>query len=159
MAQPAKIKVRTARFGLIEVPENSLIYVSQGIIGFPKSSRYVILEHAENCPIKWLQSLDEPKVAFAIADPLIFFPDYFLQVKKEDLAGLEVENIEDLVIYILLSLHCECADMSANLQGPLIINTKNRRARQIVLKDGRYTTRHFLFPKLREAKISNPKNA
>lgn len=159
MAQSSKIKVRTARFGLIEVPETSLIHIPQGIIGFPKSSLYVILEHANNCPIKWLQSLNEPKVAFAITDPLTFFPDYFLQVKKEDLAGLEVESTEDLAIYILLSLHCERADMTANLQGPLLINTKNRRARQIVLKDGRYTTRHPLFPKLHEAKIANLKKS
>ena len=157
MAQPSKVKVRTARFGLIEVPEDSLIHIPQGIVGFSKSYRYVILEHTTSGPIKWLQSLDEPKVAFAIADPLLFFPDYFLQVKKEDLAGLDVENTEDLVIYVLLSLHCDPQEMSANLQGPILINTKNHRARQVVLKDGRYSTRHALLTKLRETKSQDSK--
>jgi len=152
MAQPKKMKVKSARFGLLEVPENSMIHIPQGILGFPKSSRYVILEHAENVPVKWLQSADEPEVAFPIADPLIFFPDYFLQVKKEELSGLEIEDIDDLVIYVILSLRSAPEEMSANLQGPILINTKNRRARQIVLKDGHYHARHYILPNPKKAK-------
>ncbi len=152
MAQPKTIKVKTARFGLIEVPESAMIYIPQGILGFPRSVRYVILDHTENSPIKWLQSVDEPEVAFAMTDPLIFFPDYFLQVKQEELGGLELERIEDLIVYVILSLRSPLEQMSANLQGPILINVKNRRGRQVVLKDGQYHTRHYILPRAGQGK-------
>lgn len=141
-----KVAVKTSRFGEIVVDLSKKIEIIGGLLGFPDSTNYFVLDHEEDSPFKWLQSIDEGDVAFVICDPLTFFPDYRIQIRKEELANMKVESIEDFVIFVLLSLHGDINDMTANLQGPIIVNAKYRMGRQIVLKDSGYKTRHRLFP-------------
>ena len=148
----ATVKISTIRFGEVEVPDDKVIKMSGGVLGFPETDRYVMLDHEPGSPFRWLQSADRPELAFVVADPLAFFPDYRIQVKKEELADLDVQAPEDLTILVILSLRGEPKDMTANLQGPLIVNTRNMTGRQLVLREGKYTTKHNLFPDLRPAR-------
>jgi flagellar assembly factor FliW len=141
-----KFALQTSRFGEIVVDMSSKIDIIGGLLGFPDSTRFIVLDHEQDSPFKWLQSIDEGEVAFVICDPLVFFPDYRLQIRKEELANMKVDSIEDFVIFVILSLYAGINDMTANLQGPIIVNAKHRKGRQIVLKDSGYKTRHRLFP-------------
>lgn len=140
--------IRTTRFGDISIPKDKAIEIIGGVLGFPASSHYAMLDHEEESPFKWLQSLDEPDVAFVVTDPMIFFPEYVVHFRKEELTGLRIENEADVVVFVILSLHGQINEMTANLQGPLIINAKNRSGRQLVLKDALYRTKHRLFPEI-----------
>ena len=64
--------IDTVRFGEVEVEENRVIHFVEPILGFEKSLRYVILDHAEDSPFKWLQSADEPELAFVVTNPKFF---------------------------------------------------------------------------------------
>lgn len=145
------VKIKTIRFGEVEVAESRVIMMTGGILGFPASEKYVVLDHEEDSPFKWLQSVDEPDLAFAITDPLYFFPEYNIQIKKEELSALNINDVKDLVIFVILSLRSDPEDMTANLQGPIIVNSGNMYGRQIVLKEGLYATKHKLFPELQTA--------
>lgn len=149
MSSEEKITVKTGRFGEITVDASKKIEIIGGLLGFPASTGFIILDHHEpDSPFKWLQSLDDGDLAFVITDPLIFFPDYRIQIRKEELVNLDVSSVEDLVIFVVLSLHSEITDMTANLQGPIIVNAKSRIGRQIVLKESGYMTKHQLFVEL-----------
>ena len=143
------VKINTIRFGEVEVADGKVIKIGGGILGFPESDRYVMLDHEPGSPFHWLQSVEQPELAFVVADPLSFFPDYRIQVKKEELTDLDVQVPEDLSILVILSLRGAPTDMTANLQGPLIVNARNMTGRQLVLREGKYTTKHPLFPELR----------
>ncbi len=140
-----KVAVPTSRFGEIVVDLSKKIDIIGGLLGFPDSTRYIVLDHEQDSPFKWLQSLDEGEVAFVICDPLSFFPEYRIQVRKDELTNMKADSVEDFVIFVILSLHGDVNDMTANLQGPIIVNAKYRVGRQIVLKDSGYQTRHKLF--------------
>ncbi len=148
----AFISVNSSRFGKIEIDESELLSMQAGILGFPDSNRFLVMDHEEDSPFKWLQSIEEPDVAFVITDPLIFFPEYHDQIKKEELSNLELKEGDDLITFVILSLREKPENMTANLQGPIIVNSRNRHGRQIVLKGARFTTKHHLFPQLQQEK-------
>jgi len=136
------LKVKTTRFGTLDVPEKDLLVFPEGLVGFSGNKRYVIYSKENNHPFFWLQSVDDPKLAFVICDPAIFFPDYRISARKTELAAIGSTRPADLIICVIVSISREPFSMSANLQGPLVINTDNRKGKQLVLVEGNYGTRH-----------------
>jgi flagellar assembly factor FliW len=136
------LKVKTTRFGTLDVPEKDLLVFPEGLVGFAGCKRFVIYSKESNHPFFWLQSAEDPKLAFVICDPSIFFPDYRISARKTELASIGSTDPEDLIICSIVSISREPFTMSANLQGPLVINTDNRKGKQLVLVEGNYGTRH-----------------
>jgi flagellar assembly factor FliW len=140
------MKVRTSRFGEIDVDEGTFLTFPSGIIGFPQSQRYVMLEHDRPAPFQWLQSVDEPELAFLVADPADFTRDYQVTVRAEDLADLGPSVEADLALLVILTMPSpDPGEMTANLRGPIIANQKSRVAKQLVLSE-ELPTRWALFP-------------
>lgn len=142
--------VETLRFGKMEIQPDKVLHIQGGLLGFPGSQLFALLDHAEGSPFKWLQSLDEGELAVPVCDPKLFFPDYHIRIKRDELASLRVKRAEELVILVILSLQNEPKEMTANLLGPVIIHAERLIGRQIVLKDAPYSTKHYLFPELRK---------
>jgi flagellar assembly factor FliW len=136
------LKVKTTRFGTLDVAEKDLIVFPEGLVGFSGKKRFMIYSKENNHPFFWLQSVDDPKLAFVICDPAIFFPDYRISARKTELAAIGSANPEELIICVVVSINRKPFTMSANLQGPLVINTEDRLAKQIVLIESNYGTRH-----------------
>ncbi|MGB2990169.1 MAG: flagellar assembly protein FliW, partial [Candidatus Zixiibacteriota bacterium] len=74
------MKFVATKFGEIDFEENEIIVLPKGILGFSQLTRYIFLEKEGTGPFKWLQSVEDPNVAFVIADPLSFFPNYKLEI-------------------------------------------------------------------------------
>lgn len=136
------IKVTTTRFDEIEVDEKDVIELPAGLIGFPELKRYVILNHDENSPFKWLQSLDDGAIAFVIINPLLFRSDYTVEVSEAEVSDLSIDKEQDAVISVIVTMPSDPQKMTANLKAPLIFNLKNRKGRQVILNNPDYTTRH-----------------
>ncbi|MCX6124755.1 MAG: flagellar assembly protein FliW [Proteobacteria bacterium] len=144
------MKVKTTRFGEIEVPENDVIHLPLGLIGFPELKKYVLLDHDKDSPFKWFQSLEDGAIAFVLIDPLLFKPDYVAEVTDNELTELEVNAEEDLVISVIVTVPSNPQNMTANLKAPLIFNLKNRRGKQVILNTSQYNTRHNIMDEVRE---------
>jgi len=138
------LKVNTTRFGTVEVKEKDILKFPEGLVGFADCKRFFIYNKEKNLPFFWLQSVDDPKLAFVICDPLLFFPDYKVSVRKEELSVIDASDPAKLIICVIISISHDPFRMTANLQGPLVINTGNRKGKQLVLMDGKYTTRHTI---------------
>jgi len=137
--------IQTTRFGKIHVADNQIITMPEGIIGFEGKMRYALLDHSEDSPFKWFQSVEEPGLAFVVMDPFPFFPDYKVDIADADLKILDTKDSEDLLILIFVSIKRDRAAVSANLLGPIVINLKNLVARQLVLSDTSYSPSHKIF--------------
>ena len=140
--------VDTTRFGSIEIETSSVIEFPEGLLGFGDCKRYVLLDHPGGSgPFEWLQSLERPEIAFCVIDPTQFKPDYRIAVKQHELSGIRIKSIEDGVVRVILVIpRGDPMSMTANLQGPLVINKKEMLARQLVLGGGQYPTRFRVFP-------------
>lgn len=139
----------------MEVKPDDVIILPSGLIGFPELKKYVLLDHDKGSPFKWLQSLDDGAIAFVLINPLLFKPDYAVEVSEGEVADLEMGDEEDAVISVIITMPSNPMKMTANLKAPLIFNLKNRRGKQIILSKADYTTRHNIMDevKRREAEL------
>ncbi len=144
------IKVKTTRFSDIEVDEDDVIELPSGLIGFPELKKYVLLDHDKDSPFKWLQSLDDGAIAFVLINPLLFKPEYTVEVNEAEVADLGLEQEEDAVISVIITLPSDPQKMTANLKAPLVFNLKNRKGRQVILNNSEYTTRHNIMEEVRK---------
>lgn len=134
--------LETSRFGKLEVDENRLITFDEGILGFGQQRRYALIQTGEGSGFYWLQALDAPDVAFVVCDPRLFVADYQVPVKLEDLQSIGLAEPEKAQVFVIVNKVQDL--LTGNFQGPLVVNVENRHARQLVLGDKRYSTRHPL---------------
>jgi len=132
--------VRTTRFGVIEIAEDRVITIPKGLLGFPERTRFCLLEPGQDACFFWLQSLDDPALAFVVTDPALFVGEYSVPIRQEQMSELGLESLEDAQVFVIVNKVGE--ELTGNLQGPLIINTVSRLGEQAVLADRRWTTRH-----------------
>lgn len=134
--------VRTTRFGDIQIAEDRVITFPKGLLGFSSFTRYCLLQPNDDAAFFWLQSLDDPSLAFVVTDPSLFFPDYSAPIRPEQMQEMGLTALEDAQVFVVVNKVSE--SLTANLQGPLVINTATRSGEQLVLADKRWTTRHHV---------------
>jgi len=140
------MKIPSARLGDVEIDERDIIVIPDGVIGFPDFTRFVELLFLEGAPLRLLQSLEARELAFFVIDPLLFMPDYKVSVSSADLAAVQAETSEGLRILTIVTIPEDPYDMTANLQGPLVVNPATRLATQVVNHDKNYTTKQRILP-------------
>jgi flagellar assembly factor FliW len=141
------VKVATKAYGLIDVDSRQKIAFPRGLIGFESFRDYVLLD-AERQPFYWLQSADVEQVAFILINPFLFRPDYEVNINNEDLADIEIDSPEKALIFSIVTIPADGGPMTANLQGPLIINRDTRAGKQAMLTDPRWKTKHDIMAEL-----------
>lgn len=140
------MRLQTTRFGEIEVSEEQLWTFPEGLLGFGSVRQYVLLEHPGGTgEFEWLQAIEQPHLAFALVNPLLFLPDYKVNVRTIDLASIQLTDMAKGVVKTIIVIRKNPTRISANLQGPLVFNPENRLAKQLVLMEGSYSTRHVIF--------------
>lgn len=126
------MKIKTSRFGEIEVAPEEIVVFADGLLGFDDHHSFVILNPQEGSPFRWLQSTTDGDLAFVIIEPLNFMFEYDLEISDADAAFINLTQAEDAVLYTIVTIPANPSDMTANLQGPLVINAKNRKGRQVI---------------------------
>jgi flagellar assembly factor FliW len=144
MSDTDQVTFTNAKFGEVTVEGSSILTFPEGVPGFERLKRYGLVQVDEEAPFLRLLSIDEPTVGFVILNPMLIWTSYDPQIGEEDLEGLDIASAEDLEIYCVVTLSPEPSQVTANLKGPIAINTKSMAARQMILVDDRYTTKHAL---------------
>ena len=146
------IKIKTRRFGEIEIKEQQIIDFPDGILGFDYVKKFVLLDtQDENSPLKWLQAYDEPELAFIIIRPVDFMREYELVVSMNDIEAVGAKDAEILLVFAIVTIPSNPSDMTANLQGPIIINPEKKSGRQAISLSDRYTVRHKILDEIKKA--------
>ena len=89
-----EMKIDTHRFGPMEVPADKLITMERPILGFEGFRQFCLIEIDELAPFFWLQSVQDPTVAFMVVNPIVFFPDYRIVINPKEIAELKVRRLE-----------------------------------------------------------------
>jgi flagellar assembly factor FliW len=134
--------IATSRFGQIEVDEQRLITFPEGMLGFPDQHVYALIQTGPESVFYWLQCTEQEDLAFVVSDPRLFVADYNVPVRVEDLAPIALREIADAQVFIVVNKVDNV--LTGNFQGPLVVNVLNRQAKQLVVNDRRYSTRHPL---------------
>ncbi len=137
--------VKTSRFGDKEVPDEALLTFPEGVIGFRDATRFVMFECSDDGIFKWLQSCDRPELAFVICEASVLVQNYQILIGEKERQVLNLEKAEDAVVCLILVIPEDPMETTANLLGPLVMNTETRLGMQIVVVNPQYSTRHKLF--------------
>ncbi len=138
------MKLVTSRFGEIDVDESRIIEMRGGILGFEHLKKYILHIQDEKTPFWWFQSLDDGKVAFVVINPLVVKTDYEPVISDDDVKSLEIDSVEDVVLMAIVTIRSNPFIVSANLRAPIVINSRKKLAKQIVLEDPDYPVQHYL---------------
>jgi flagellar assembly factor FliW len=139
------IRFQSERFGEIEVPPEALLEFPRGLIGFPAARRFAVVENPGGGPFRWLHSVDEPGLAFVVADPDQFFVDFAIDVPDEERRFLELEDTRDASFLVVVVVPADPRATTANLLGPIVINSRRRRGLQLELQVPGFSTRQPVF--------------
>jgi flagellar assembly factor FliW len=143
----ADVTLSTSRFGEVQVAEDRIIRFLTPIFGFEQFEQYVLLDHADQSPFRWLQAVQEPDLAFVVTNPKFFGIHYEFPLSEEVADQLGITQAEDAQVLTIVNIPQDNpGKMTANLLGPLVVNLNNKIAMQIVLNDAEYSTKVRLIP-------------
>ncbi len=136
------MEIETSRFGTIEIEEEKIITMVRGILGFPEYKKYVLIPHRENSPFHWLQSIEQPDLAFVVISPNRFFDDYVFDISDTVQEELKIESVDQVDVLVIVTISPDNpGEITANLLGPIIINAERKLGCQIVLDPNIYPVR------------------
>ena len=136
------MEIQTTRFGPITVDDERIITFPKGLLGFPEHGRFALIQTGEENYFFWLQCVEDPNLAFVVTDPSIFFKDYEVPIKDETQSEIGLADLSSAQVFVI----CNKVDdwLTGNLLGPLVVNSQNRMAQQVVLTEKKWTTRQPL---------------
>ena len=137
------MKIQTDRFGEIEFNEVEMLRLPEGLIGIPPFTRAVLLDHKPGSPFRWLQSVDDPAMAFVVIDPLLMVPAYPIAALRDALAQ-SGPRPDHVAVAAITTVPRPPAPITVNLAAPLAFDSTSRQGAQIVLDNPEFHTKHAL---------------
>ncbi|MDD6208114.1 MAG: flagellar assembly protein FliW [Clostridiales bacterium] len=147
--------VKTKYFGEIDLSEDKIITMENGLMGFEEYKQYTILynNEGEGQPnISWLQSVEEPALALPVINPFLVKSDYNPVVEDEVLKSLGELNEENLAIFLVLTVPAKPEEVTANLKAPVIINADTRKGCQIIVENKDYVIKYKVYEAIQKIK-------
>jgi flagellar assembly factor FliW len=136
------MNLETTRFGTVEIADDRVITFPTGLLGFSSYTSFVLLQPDEQGVFFWLQSTEAPDLAFVVTDPALWVPDFQANIRKDQMEELGMSKLEDAQVLVIVNKRDDL--LTANLQGPLVVNVDGRMGMQLVLAEKRWNTRHEL---------------
>lgn len=134
----------TTRFGMLSITEEKVIHFVQGLPGFRTLRRFILLDHDQDGTFKWLQSMEDPNVAFLITNPALYRPDYTVPLRKPEIESLGVRDASALVSFVMVCVSRGTNELSLNLKGPVVFNSENMRAIQCIIDREDYPSHYVI---------------
>ncbi|MBF0211533.1 MAG: flagellar assembly protein FliW [Desulfamplus sp.] len=147
------MKIQTRKFGEIDIDENLILTMPEGLPGFPGFDRFILIEKAETTPFCWFQSIEQPNLNLVIMSPFFFKPDYEPELETiieiRNWHGVKKEELQVFVV-VNISGEGESKTITANLMGPIVVNQKTKEAVQFVFSNSNYSHQHDVLKSLEE---------
>ena len=127
------MRAKTRIFGEIDIPQDKIITMEKGMIGFSELKNYTLIYNSEKendkKSIMWLQSMDDGDIAFPVMTPDIIMPDYKPTVNEEHL------NEENMYVIVTVNVPSDITKIACNLKAPIVVNTDSNKAAQLIVED------------------------
>lgn len=128
------MKVNNQIFGEISYSNEDLITFPDGLPGFTKISKFLLITREELAPFSVLQSIERPEVFFVVVDPKKFRPKYKAEIGMEELKPINITDSSQAKMYSIVTVSDVRENTSMNLKAPIIINETKKMGMQVILK-------------------------
>lgn len=138
-------EIQTKTFGKMTIEDKQILHFPDGVIGFETQTNFAFIEESEDTPFKWLQSLDDVELAFIVIQPILFAPNYKPVLSKEDFEQIGLSKIEETLLLVIVTIPNDNPEMmTANLQGPILINPITKVGKQFISRDENHPVRKLV---------------
>ncbi len=144
------MRISTKPYGPIEVEERQLIRFPVGLFGFEGLHEYALLDALQS-GFYWLQSIEDEQIAFILLNPYDLRSDYVLDVSDDDLEAIGYEDEQDILAFAIVTIPEDESRISANLQGPVIVNRVRRLGKQAISLNPQWQIKHYILDELAKA--------
>jgi flagellar assembly factor FliW len=148
--------VHTSRFGSVSIAAEDVIHFPEGLLGFNELRKFVLLDDPTDEIFAWLQSCEEPGIAFPLLEPELFTTTYSVQLTKHDLDTMGLKSMDGIRYFSIITIPADPTQMTANLKAPIVVHVPTRKARQVVLQDNSLAIREPIFTRLQQRVVQNP---
>jgi flagellar assembly factor fliW len=142
-----KMKINTNYHGEIELREEDILTLVNGMLGFEDIEKFVLIKE-EDIFVEYLQSVKDD-IAFAVMDPFIIKQDYTFDIPDMVMKSLDIKSADEVVIKTVVVVPEDITKIRTNLQAPIVFNKTNNKGMQIVLDDT-YPLRYEFYNKEEE---------
>lgn len=139
------MRIETREWGTLDVDESDVVHFPEGLLGFEELRRFVLVDDEEFRPFVWFLSIDNPEVGFAVAEPHYFSTTpYDISLSPADDGLLQLAEGDSIALFVVVSIGDHGREITGNLKGPIVFNTRNRLAKQLVVYGSAYSVRQPL---------------
>lgn len=153
------MEIQTSRFGPVELNPGDMISFPEGLLGFSSLRKFVLLDDPNDEIFAWLQSCENPGIAFPVLEPELFASLYEVHLSRFDLEILMAKKEESFRYFNIITIPEDPTLMTANMKAPIVVNPNNMMARQCVLQDNSLAIREPIFSKLQQRVVQNPSSS
>ncbi len=128
------------RFGEVEYDPANLLHFPAGLIGLPNLRHFIVMPNKKSGPLFWIQSVDDPDMAFVLTDPTNFFLNYHVMPDAAERQSLGMEENDDYFVLSIVSVPPD-QSITLNLAAPILFAPKSNRAIQVILEKADYSSK------------------
>ena len=130
------------RFGRFTADAADIVTMAEGLPGFERCRRFVLVSAPAIQPFTCFQGLDEPRPSFLAIDPRLAEPRFSESLTPVDQTRLETADGEPLLWLAFVQLTGDAA--TVNLRAPIVINPARMIGLQAMPLDSPYAIDHPL---------------
>ncbi|MGL5311685.1 MAG: flagellar assembly protein FliW [Peptostreptococcaceae bacterium] len=124
----------------------------KGIPGFENLRNFEMNDLENSQPYKIIKSLEE-KISFLSISPFEVDSSYEIDLSEDIIQELQIKSATDVLLLNIITIGQTLEDSTVNLKAPVVINIRNNNAKQFILQNDNYDTKHPLVR--REKNVSN----
>ncbi len=136
--------LKTRLFGEVKVKDEEVIHFTKPILGFDDCRQYLLMENESIFPTFWLQSVNDPNLAFPVVSPYSVDENYSISLQSLDLDDINLKNLDEALVLTLMVVPQTLSSIRTNLRAPIIYNPNERRAKQLILYDEKYPIHYYV---------------
>ncbi len=134
------MKTIQSRFGKIEYDPDNTLFFPAGLIGFEALRDFIVMPNEKDGPLFWIQSVDDPQIAFILTDPTGFYYDYAVAPDKREREKLGISDDDEYHVVSVVTVPHD-RKLTLNLAAPILFAPKTNRALQVILEGTNFSTR------------------
>jgi flagellar assembly factor FliW len=136
--------LKTRCFGEVQIKKEEIIRFTEPILGLGKYNQYILIENRSVFPTFWLQSVDNLELAFPVVSPFFVDENYSIRLNACDFEDIKLKKFNDVIILTLLVVPQDISSIRTNLRAPIIYNSTEKLAKQVVLQEEKYPIHFYI---------------
>ena len=132
------MNIQTAYMDDIEINETDIIHFQHGLPGFEEEQQFILLPISDESIFQLLQSVKTKELAFIVTSPFSTVKDYSFNLDEATVEALQIKDEREVAVLGIVTLKETLATSTINLKAPVILNTANKQAKQVILENSAF---------------------